>query len=246
MTKTMAKSVALVAALTVGLAAVTQAETIGKAIGYTKIELPSKDELKLVTVDFNGESGGSMTLSEIFNTNTIYTAPVGFGNFGDRLYYYESGSGYTGYYKGDDQKFYTIDGDVESNPAIQAGAGFWIIGGTVNTGGRTMYISGQAVEEKAFDLASGLNLIGNGVSGPVDLVNDIDWTQVDNLLAVDNANFADRIYVYDNGYTGYYIANTDGTWKTIQGGEVVDSLVIDEGQGFWFIAYYDNVGLVLE
>jgi hypothetical protein len=232
MTRTMAKSVALVAALTVGLAAVTQADTIGKAIGYTKIELPDAGELKLLSVSFNSESGGSMSLSEVFGDGTLHTSPA--SSLADRVYIYDIDSGYTAYYKKSDALGFYVVGGGSADPTIPTDQGFWVLGGNSNPGGKTIYVAGQAVAEAGVDIAQGLNLIGVPVSKPIDLVQDIDWSQVPGAKWHPASSLADLIYVHDGGYTGYYLT-TGYAWKEL-GGDVVDSIPLNPGAGFWYLS----------
>jgi hypothetical protein len=241
MTRTMAKSVALVAALTVSLAAVTQADTIGKAIGYTKIELPDAGEYKLLTMSLNSESGASLTLSEIFGDGTLHTHPA--SSLADVVYLFIDGS-YTGYYKKSDVLgFYEVGGS-EADPVIRAGQGFWVKGGSGNPGGKSIYVLGQAVESTGLDVGNGFELIGNAVTKPIDIVNDIDWSQVPGVTAHPASSLADKIYVYNNGsYTGYYL-RSGYVWYQI-GGSAVSSLELDVGEGFWYAAQSSGVDLNL-
>jgi hypothetical protein len=242
MTRTMAKSVALVAALTVSLAAVTQAETIGKAIGYTKIELPDAGEKILLTVSFNKETGGSLKLSEILGDNTVH------GHFislqADQVYVYDQEDGYTGYYKQSATGNWKVVGGDDGDPTIAAGQGFWIIGGSGNPGGKTIYLTGQAIEEKGLSVQQGLNLVGNGVTEPIDLAADIDWSEVNGATTSFLSSLADQIYIYNGGYTGYFLNNSYQLQEI--GGSVVTSLPLELGDGFWYIAKGSSVDIPIE
>jgi hypothetical protein len=242
MTRTMAKSVALVAALTVSLAAVTQADTIGKAIGYTKIELPDAGEKIIITISFTKETGGSFKLSDILGDNTVYGAL--FPAQADRVFIYDQDDGYTGYYKPSATGNWKVIGGADEDPTIVAGQGFWIVGGSANAGGKTVYLSGQAIEEKWLSVEQGLNLVGNGITAPVDLATDIDWSTVSGVTKNLFPANADRIFVYDGGYTGYYLNNS---WQVQEiGGSVVTSLPLEVGDAFWYIAKGASVDIPVE
>jgi hypothetical protein len=242
MSRTIVKRVALAAALTVGLAAATQAETIGKAIGYTKIELPDAGELKLVTIGLNAESGGSLKLSDILGDNTVH------GSFlspqADQVYVYDQDNGYTGYYKPNATGNWKVIGGSDEDPTILAGQGFWISGGSGNPGGKTIYLSGQAIEEKGLSIQQGLNMVGNGITAPIDLVNDIDWSTVSGATKSFLSSLADQIYVYNGGYAGYFLNNSYQLQEI--GGSVVTSLPLEVGDGFWYIAKGASVDIPIE
>jgi hypothetical protein len=242
MTRTMAKSVALVAALTVSLAAVTQAETIGKAIGYTKIELPDPGDLAMMTASYKSESGSSMTLKDIFGDNSLKGFAIATG--ADNVFVY-NGSGYDGFYKKTDTgDFYPIGQNYTTNPVVSAGTGFWVKGGSQASSNRVTYITGQAVESLGVTLAQGLNMSGIGVTKPVDLVADIDWSSVEGAKGFVVATGADQIYVYNgSGYNAYYL-NNSYQWQVI-GGDPASSITLDVGDGFWYRAQNASVALSL-